>query len=97
MKRILQERKSRSLRKAALEQLRETRDKIAKNNPELLDEMRVKLEEAQKAQRPTVSKPKPAVATEKIDQTKNLQTVLTLLAMQPENEGLKQQLKEFLN
>ncbi len=97
MKRILQDRKSRSLRKAALEQLRETRNQITRNNPDLLEGMRVKLEETKKQSRSAPPSPSIAPETIKIDQTKNLQTVLTLLAMQPDNEGLKRQLKEFLN
>ena len=100
MKRIYKKRKSKALRKQALEQLRETRDMISKNNPDLLEEMRVKLEAAQQMQTAAVKKapmPEPKVEVEAIDRTKNLEVILKLLSMQPENESLKKELKEFLN
>ncbi len=110
MKLIYKNRKRKTVTDQALEEFRRTRAKIQKDHPELLEKMRAELQAAEKANKAMADTPKPqAVLAPKIekppaksgdlvqiDRSKNIETVLRFLAMNPERTALKNELKSFL-
>ena len=106
MKYILKKRRSQALRAQALRQYRETRDAILRDHPDLLDDMKVKIEAAQAStpspQKTAPPKPKeraPEVTKNnevKIDKSKNLETIIKFIEAHPDKNRLKQSLSDIL-
>ncbi len=80
MKRIYRKKEKKQVRDKALEQFRETRDKLEGDHPELLGSIRDKLVEVEQGGQIMHDNP----GTVPIDRKKNMDTVLRFLETNPE-------------
>ena len=96
MKFIDKKRKTADIKKEALKQLRETRGIINAQYPDLLDTMRGVVNKIQEHENhPGLRTPDETMV--KIDQQKNMETILKFIELKPHSDGLKQELKRILS
>ncbi|MEM7650696.1 MAG: hypothetical protein AAF204_01265 [Pseudomonadota bacterium] len=104
MKKINKQRNTRKIRENALKQMRETREMLHKQHPQLFEKIK-KLVAASRQDEDAAKHKVEAKArveeqeeeTVHIDRKKNLEAILKYAALKPGSVKLKKELKDFLN